>query len=174
MIITLTTDFGNRDSFVGAMKGVILNVRPADTDRRPGSWNSCGDVRGAFALMTAAPYFPTGAIHVVVVDPGVGGARKAVAIRTGRSVFLGPDNGVLSWALREEAPSEVRCGKSGSPSSTHERHLSWRDLFCSRRPHGWRSAGTSLIWDPSSASFNIWNGQRPRLSPKVGRQKLST
>jgi S-adenosylmethionine hydrolase len=109
MIITLTTDFGHRDSFVGAMKGVILTHAPQTQIVDLAHGIPAGDVQaGAFALMTAAPYFPPGAIHVVVIDPGVGGARKAVAIRAGRAVFLGPDNGVLSWALREESPSEIR------------------------------------------------------------------
>jgi S-adenosyl-L-methionine hydrolase (adenosine-forming) len=109
MIITLTTDFGQRDSFVGAMKGVILSIaRDAQViDLAHGI--SAGDIcGGAFALMTAAPKFPAGTIHVVVVDPGVGSARRAVAIRTPQAVFLGPDNGVLSWALKEEASPEIR------------------------------------------------------------------
>ncbi len=109
MIITLTTDFGQRDSFVGAMKGVILSIaRDAQLiDLTHGI--AAGDIQGgAFALMTAAPKFPAGTIHVVVVDPGVGSARRAIAIRTPQAIFLGPDNGVLSWALKEAASPEVR------------------------------------------------------------------
>ena len=109
MIIALTTDFGQRDSFVGAMKGVILGLAPQVQivdiahEIRP------GDVRaGAFALMTAAPYFPANTIHVVVVDPGVGGARKAIGIRSPKAIFLAPDNGVLSWTVKEERSPEVR------------------------------------------------------------------
>lgn len=109
MIITLTTDFGQRDSFVGAMKGVILSNAPEAQIVDLAHGIAAGDVQGgAFALMTAAPYFPAGTIHIVVVDPGVGSARRAVAIRTRQAVFLGPDNGVLSWALKEEASPEVR------------------------------------------------------------------
>ena len=58
--------------------------------------------------MTAAPFFPTGTIHLVVVDPGVGSARRAIAIRCAQATFLGPDNGVLSWALKDERSLEVR------------------------------------------------------------------
>jgi S-adenosyl-L-methionine hydrolase (adenosine-forming) len=109
MIISLTTDFGQRDSFVGAMKGVILGIAPEAQivdiahEIRP------GDIRAAaFALMTAAPFFPARTIHLVVVDPGVGSERKAIAIRCTQATFLGPDNGVLSWAVKEEGPLEVR------------------------------------------------------------------
>jgi S-adenosylmethionine hydrolase len=109
MIITLTTDFGQRDSFVGAMKGVILSIAPDAQIIDLAHGISAGDILGgAFALMTAAPNFPAGTIHVVVVDPGVGSERRAVAIRTSHAIFLGPDNGVLSWALRKEASPEVR------------------------------------------------------------------
>ena len=109
MVITLTTDFGQRDSFVGAMKGVVLSIAPRVRivdivhEIRP------GDIRaGAFALMTAAPFFPAETIHLVVVDPGVGSARKAIAIRCAQATFLGPDNGVLSWAVKHEGSLEIR------------------------------------------------------------------
>ena len=83
MIITLTTDFGVRDSFVGTMKGVILGIAPTVQIVDLTHGIAAGDVRGgAFALMTATPFFPPGTIHVAVIDPGVGSARKAVAIRT--------------------------------------------------------------------------------------------
>jgi S-adenosyl-L-methionine hydrolase (adenosine-forming) len=109
MIITLTTDFGQRDSFVGAMKGVVLGIAPTVQLVDIAHEIRAGDVRaGAFALMTATPYFPVGTIHLVVVDPGVGSARRAIAIRSLRATFLAPDNGVLSWALKDEVSPEIR------------------------------------------------------------------
>jgi S-adenosylmethionine hydrolase len=76
MIITLTTDFGYRDSFVGTMKGVVLGISPEVRIIDLTHGVSAGDIRGgAFTLMTAAPYFPEGTIHVAVVDPGVGSTR---------------------------------------------------------------------------------------------------
>jgi S-adenosyl-L-methionine hydrolase (adenosine-forming) len=109
MIITLTTDFGLRDSFVGAMKGVIFGIAPAVHIVDITHGIAAGDIRGgAFALLTAAPFFPAETIHVAVIDPGVGSPRKAIAIRTPRATFLGPDNGVLSWAVREEDQLEIR------------------------------------------------------------------
>jgi len=102
-IITLTTDFGTHDWFVGTMKGVIAGIAPKAKvvdlthDLPP------DDIRGgAFALAASCPFFPKGTIHVVVVDPGVGSRRKAIAVQTATGLFVGPDNGVLSWALAKE------------------------------------------------------------------------
>jgi S-adenosyl-L-methionine hydrolase (adenosine-forming) len=109
MIITLTTDFGQRDSFVGAMKGVILGIAPGVRIVDLAHEINGGDIRAAaFALMTAAPFFPAGTIHLVIVDPGVGSARRAIAIRCNQATFLGPDNGVLSWAIKDKGSLEVR------------------------------------------------------------------
>ena len=101
--MTLTTDFGTGDWFVGTMKGVIASLAPRTTvvdlthDLPP------GDIRGgAFALAASHRFFPKGTIHVAVVDPGVGSRRKAIAVQTAKGVFVGPDNGVLSWALAGE------------------------------------------------------------------------
>jgi len=108
-IVTLTTDFGTRDWFVGTMKGVVLGINPrADivdlTHEIP-----TGDIRaGAFALMAGCRYFPKGTVHVAVVDPGVGGPRRAIAVQTNDYFFVGPDNGVLSWALAREQIKTVR------------------------------------------------------------------
>ncbi len=96
-LVTLTTDFGSADGYVGAMKGVILSCAPSaqvidiahDVPRH--------DITaGAFALAQAAPHFPDRTIHVVVVDPGVGGRRQPVIVDDGRQTFVGPDNGVFS------------------------------------------------------------------------------
>ena len=82
MIVTLTTDFGQRDSFVGAMKGVVLGIAPEAQIVDIAHAIPPGDIRAAaFAVMTVAPFFPAGTIHLVVVDPSVGGARKAIGIR---------------------------------------------------------------------------------------------
>jgi len=102
-VITLTTDFGTSDWFVGTMKGVIAGIAPKAkvidlTHELPP-----GDIRGgAFALAASYRYFPKGTVHVAVVDPGVGSRRKAIAVQTAKGVFVGPDNGVLSWALAKE------------------------------------------------------------------------
>jgi S-adenosylmethionine hydrolase len=101
--ITLTTDFSVRDWFVGTMKGVILRLAPKASiidlthDIPP------GDIRaGAFALAVSYAFFPRHTVHMAVVDPGVGSPRRAIAIRTSDYFFIGPDNGLLSWALAKE------------------------------------------------------------------------
>jgi len=108
-VITFTTDFGTSDWFVGVMKGVALGIAPRARlvdithDIRP------GDVRGgAFALMAVCRYFPAGTVHVAVVDPGVGSQRRAIAVQTQHAFFVGPDNGVLSWALNREKVESIR------------------------------------------------------------------
>lgn len=100
-IVTLSSDFGTVDGYVGAMKGVILAGAPSARivdithEIRP------GDVRGgALALEASAPFFPAGAIHLVVVDPGVGTHRRAIAVEATDAIFVGPDNGVLSLAAK--------------------------------------------------------------------------
>ena len=108
-IITLTTDFGTHDWFVGTVKGVILGIAPRVqvvdiTHDIPG-----GEIRAAaFALASSCCYFPAKTIHIAVVDPGVGSNRGAIAVQTADYLFVGPDNGVLSWALRQQTVKEVR------------------------------------------------------------------
>ena len=107
-IITLTTDFGTRDWFVGTMKGVILSIAPRATVVDITHEISPGDIRsGAFALAAGFRFFPKGTVHVAVVDPGVGSTRKAIVVRTANYHFVGPDNGVLSFALAKEKIKSV-------------------------------------------------------------------
>ncbi len=108
-IITLTTDFGTRDWFVGSMKGVILGVNPEVTVVDITHEIPAGDIRaGAFALLASYRCFPRHTVHVAVVDPGVGGSRAAIGVRTADCLFVGPDNGVLSFALAREEIIEIR------------------------------------------------------------------
>lgn len=107
--ITLLTDFGIDDWFVGAMKGVISDIAPRANVIDLTHGIGPGNVRAAaFALAASCRFFPRQTVHVVVVDPGVGTARAAVAARTRDYFFVGPDNGVLSWALRHEDIIEIR------------------------------------------------------------------
>lgn len=99
-IITLTTDFGTRDGFVGTMKGVILSINPDATIVDITHEIAPQDVEeGAFLFAASAKYFPSNAIHVVVVDPGVGSARRAIGVQGGETIFVAPDNGVLTKAI---------------------------------------------------------------------------
>lgn len=102
-IITLTTDFGLRDPYVAEMKAVILKIRPdttiVDVTHQIEKFNV---KMGAYVLASASPYFPEGTIHVAVIDPGVGAKRKAILIQTKHSYFIGPDNGVLALAAKNQ------------------------------------------------------------------------
>jgi hypothetical protein len=99
-LITLTTDFGYRDPFVGVMKGVILGIDPGARIVDITHGIAPFDIRaGACAIERASRYFPTGSIHVAVVDPGVGSPRRRIAAEAGGQVFIGPDNGVLAPVL---------------------------------------------------------------------------
>jgi S-adenosylmethionine hydrolase len=108
-IITLTTDFGTDDWFVGTMKGVIATINPSATVVDVSHAIPSGDIRaGAFALAASYKYFPIGTVHLAIVDPGVGSKRRRIAVQTERYLFVGPDNGVLSFAVRSEEIRSVR------------------------------------------------------------------
>jgi len=98
-VVTLLTDFGTADGFVGAVKGVIASIAPRATIHDITHDIAPGDIRGgALALEAAARFFPPRTVHVAVVDPGVGTARPALAIEARGQIFVGPDNGLLSLA----------------------------------------------------------------------------
>ncbi len=102
-IITLITDFGQQDGYVGAMQGVILSICPSAILMNISHTIPPQDIRAAaFVLYQAFSYYPAHTIHCVVVDPGVGSNRRAIAIRTSHGIFIGPDNGVFSLALTAE------------------------------------------------------------------------
>ncbi len=103
-IITLTTDFGIRDSYVGALKGALLSVNPEAVIVDISHTIEPGNIKeGAFVIAGAYSYYPVGTIHVGVVDPGVGGQRKALLVETERHFFVGPDNGLFTFALGRES-----------------------------------------------------------------------
>jgi S-adenosylmethionine hydrolase len=102
-IITLTTDFGLADPFVGIMKGVILGIAPdVDIVDITHDIRSYDILEAAFLIETAYRYFPAGTIHVIVVDPGVGSARRPMAASAKDHMFVAPDNGVLSYVLQSD------------------------------------------------------------------------
>src|SRR5512135_1255630 len=96
-ILTLTTDFGQKDGFVGVLKGVIWNICPlaqiADISHEIAPQNV---LEGALILWRAYPFFPDGTVHLAVVDPGVGTSRRPIAVKIGKNIFVGPDNGLFT------------------------------------------------------------------------------
>ncbi|PYM36464.1 MAG: hypothetical protein DME17_10090, partial [Candidatus Rokuibacteriota bacterium] len=135
-IITLTTDFGRRDPWVGAMKGVILAVtRDVDLVDLTHEIAPHDVLEGALALEAAAPFFPAGTVHLAVVDPGVGGARRALVVARDEQRFVGPDNGLFTpflltagWRAFELSASEFRL-----PVASRTFH--GRDVFAPAAAH---------------------------------------
>jgi S-adenosylmethionine hydrolase len=130
-VLTLTTDFGLQDGFVGTMKGVIWSICPsaqiADISHAIAPQNV---LEGALVLWRAYTFFPAGTVHVAVVDPGVGTPRRALATRLGEYYFVGPDNGLFT-------PIYVEAEKNGWPLEIV--HLTNRRYFLvevSRTFHG--------------------------------------
>ncbi len=128
-IVTLLTDFGLRDGYVAAVKGVLLARAPGLALVDVAHEIEPGDVAGAaYVLLQAAPHFPADTVHLVVVDPGVGSARRALAARLGPQFFVAPDNGVLSLVLQLTPPSalhEIRDPLAGQSSAVFH----GRDVF---------------------------------------------
>ena len=135
--LTLMTDFGHGGIFSGVMKGVIAGIAPASrvidlTHAIP----PFDVLQAAFKLRQAYRYFPAGTIHVVVVDPGVGSERKAVAMRSAGYVFVAPDNGVLSL-IDEEAGHEdlVEIAEQGFFLPNVSASFHGRDIFAPAAAH---------------------------------------
>jgi S-adenosylmethionine hydrolase len=108
-IITLTTDFGLNDHFVGTMKGVILSIEPeAQIIDISHAVQPFDVLDGALTISQAYSYFPTSAVHMVIVDPGVGSARRPLIVSSERHHFVAPDNGVLSLIYQREERLHAR------------------------------------------------------------------
>ena len=108
-IITLTTDFGVSDHFVGTMKGVIMNINPdAKIVDLCNAVHSYDVLDGALTIAQAYRYFPADTVHVVLVDPGVGSSRRPILAVTERHMLIAPDNGVLSLVYEREERLSVR------------------------------------------------------------------
>ncbi|MFQ5465775.1 MAG: S-adenosyl-l-methionine hydroxide adenosyltransferase family protein [Thermodesulfobacteriota bacterium] len=107
-VITVTTDFGLIDPYVGIMKGVMLAINPEARFVDITHMVEPGDItEGALALEVACVHFPAGTIHLAVVDPGVGGGRRPIAVETENYLFVGPDNGLLSLAAASDGKRRV-------------------------------------------------------------------
>jgi S-adenosylmethionine hydrolase len=129
-IITLTTDFGTADGYVGAVKGAILSINPkvrlVDLSNEIPSFDI---LVGAFHLGCSFSFFPKGTVHLAVVDPGVGSARRPLLVVTRHHFFVGPDNGLFTLALRRDPPIGIyeltarRFFRSELSSTFHGRDL---------------------------------------------------
>lgn len=143
-IITFLTDFGRRDGYVGAMHGVALSICPAATLVDLTHEIPPQDIHTAmFVLYQLLGYYPLNTVHCVVVDPGVGSERQAVAIRTNQGTFVGPDNGVFSLVLQHTAWHEaVALTNPAYQLSQASQTFHGRDIFTPAAAH--LAAGVSL------------------------------
>ncbi len=161
-IITLTTDFGLSDGFVGMMKGVILGINPNATivdlthDIAPQNIE-----QGAFLFANAFRYFPANTIHVVIVDPGVGSARRPIAAQVGETRFVAPDNGVLTMAMEslKPLPCVVHLNRATYWLGRVSQTFHGRDIFAPVAAHLSLGVPLESLGDP----VNDW----VRLPPSV-------
>lgn len=133
MPIALLTDFGLQDSYVGVMKGVIATLSPtAQTIDITHDLPPQDRYAARFTLLSAYPYMPPGTIYLVVVDPGVGTQRRAVAVQTSQGILVGPDNGVLSGVWENDSQ-----GKPGILKAVELTNMDyWRSQNPSTTFHG--------------------------------------
>jgi S-adenosylmethionine hydrolase len=135
-LVTLTTDFGTRDAYVGAMKGVMLRIAPQlGIHDVAHAIEPQSVVHGATVLRGACPWFPPGTVHVGVVDPGVGTERAPVVVVAGGHAFVGPDNGLFGAVVERLGGLHAAYRIERTPALAHHlpRHRSatfeGRDLF---------------------------------------------
>jgi S-adenosylmethionine hydrolase len=142
-IVTFTTDFGLNDAFVGIMHGVVFNIHPEATVVDVCHAVASYDVfDGAWTIAQAYRFFPPRTVHVVVIDPGVGGKRRPIVVETDDYVFLAPDNGVLSLVEAREPKFTVR-HITAEPYFLHpvSQTFHGRDIFSPVA--GWLSRGVT-------------------------------
>jgi S-adenosylmethionine hydrolase len=131
-LITITTDFGIVDGYVGTIKGIILGIAPNARIVDISHEIAPQDIRqAAYVLYATYPFFPPQTVHLVVVDPGVGSARRPVALRTQAGSFVGPDNGVFSYVMaRERVEAIVELADPHYHlSGVHSHTFHGRDIF---------------------------------------------
>ncbi len=166
-IITLTTDFGEKDHYVAAMKGVILSIAPKSTVIDVTHHIEPQNVlQAAFIVRQTLPNFPEGTIHVVVVDPAVGTSRPIIAAQFVRQLVICPDNGIVSFIQRDaelEALREVKNRKlyaRPEPSSTFH----GRDIMAPVAAHLSRGGKLSEV-GPTTDRVEILNLPQPKRLP---------
>ncbi len=170
MIITLTTDFGLSDPFVGIMKGVILSIAPeariVDITHDIRSYDVS---EASFLVNSSFRYFPDGTIHAVIVDPGVGSMRRPIAARAKNHYFVAPDNGVLSYILHTERseppPSVYRITNEALFRKPVSHTFHGRDIFAPIAGYLARGAAIETVGE-AITDFAIKSPPRPVIRGK--------
>jgi S-adenosyl-L-methionine hydrolase (adenosine-forming) len=164
-VIALLTDFGTRDHYAGTMKGVVLGICPDATFVDISHDVPPHDVlAGALELAASYRYFPAGTIFLVVIDPGVGSARRGIAAEAGEFRFVAPDNGVLSVVLSEVAPRRiVELTERRYARPTVSRTFEGRDRFAPAA--AWLAKGLELTaLGRPAGSLHSLDLPRPRMT----------
>jgi S-adenosylmethionine hydrolase len=151
-IITLTTDFGTRDHYVAAVKGALLSMasdlRIVDVTHEIPAHDVAA---GSWILRNAAAAFPPGTVHLAVVDPGVGTQRRPLAVVSAGRIFVGPDNGLFSFALDEDPAARVVClTRVPAPPAGISAVFHARDLFAPAAARLATGADALSLGDPVS------------------------
>ncbi len=148
-IITLTTDFGQQDYYVGAMKAVILGIAPdvrlVDISHEIPSYDI---MAGSWVLKNSAMLYPPDTIHVVVIDPGVGTQRHPVALRIEDQFFVGPDNGIFSFISSDKEFEAVLLTNKDYWLNTPSNTFHGRDIFAPVAAHLSRGIDLSELGEP--------------------------
>jgi S-adenosylmethionine hydrolase len=163
-IITLTTDFGYKDPFVGEMKGVILSINPSVTliDITHGIEPHKIE-EGAFIIGSSYKYFPSGTIHIAVVDPGVGSERRPIILEAGGYYFVGPDNGIFSYVMSfSEKMKVIHITEEKYMLSKDSPTFQGRDVFAPVA--AWLSKGIALeAFGCAIDDFKMFEIQLPKI-----------
>lgn len=171
-IITLLTDFGLQDGYAAAMKGVVLGIAPRARIVDMSHLIPPQDIRwGAYVLRSCYAHFPPGTVHVAVVDPGVGTDRRAVALRAGGHLFMGPDNGLFSFVLEMEKTAEARLLENPAffrPKISSTFH--GRDIFAPTAAHLASGAAFESLGPPVQPLTAEW--ARPQVTPDAIRGEV--
>jgi S-adenosylmethionine hydrolase len=160
--VFLLTDFGNEDAYVGILKSVITNIAPNSPIIDLTHSIPPGDVaRTAFELWRAKPYLPTPSVVCVVVDPGVGSARRSLAVEWEGQTYIGPDNGILTYLLATSPPPQV----VALESDAYWRHpvsltFHGRDIFAPVAAHRASGVGLDQLGPPAKYPVKL---QLPKL-----------
>jgi S-adenosyl-L-methionine hydrolase (adenosine-forming) len=157
-VITLLTDFGLKDTYVASMKGVILEICPDARLIDISHLVPPQDVRtGAYLLASVASDFPSGTIHLAVIDPGVGTQRRGLAIGADGRFFVGPDNGLFSWVLRPATIWEAYSLENPAYwRTTVSRTFHGRDIFAPVAAHLALGLPACALGPPCTPQRPLW------------------
>ena len=153
-IITLLTDFGAKDEFVGVMKGVILSINPSAIVVDITHFIDPQNLKqGMYIIPHVYPYFPKGTVHVIVVDPGVGGDRKIIALKKNDHIFIAPDNGILTLLMDDgEVEAVVRVDNTDYFLHPVSNTFHGRDIFAPVSAHLSKGVKMASVGTPVNLS----------------------